>query len=931
MDFRILGPVQIDAASGAVALPSGKQVALLCRLLINRNEIVSRDRLIDALWGERPPPSAANGLQVHIHALRRLLGADRIALDGSGYRVSVEPGELDAERFETLAARGRSKLAEGDARAAAADLCDALRQWRGPAYEDVRYEDFAQVEADRLQELRLAALEDRIDADLALGADRELVPELESLVAEHRDRERLCAQLMLALYRSERHQAALEAFSSAREVMRDELGLEPGPALQELQQAILRHDATLTLEPAGSQASRLPAPETPLVGRSTEIEEIAKLIRGSVRLVTLIGAGGIGKTRLALGVGEELLGDFADGAYFVDLSHIVHPDSAPDAIAAALEIPAQRRESPDAAAQAFLAERQVLLLLDNFEAIDAAAPRVSELLRAAPALVVVATSRTPLRLSGEHLYRVAPLSPSDARGLFIARARAVAPSFRLPEEESDEVAQLCDRLDCLPLAIELAAARTRDYALGELLESVPDTLALTGEGGRDLPSRQRTLRATIDWSYQLLGEEERALFVRLAVFAGGFTEPDISAVCEAGHQTLVGLVDASLVQERAGTDGVTPYFMLETVRDFALELLAESGEMETWSRRHAEHYAREAEAVEEAQPASHSAEVWQMLEAEQDNFRAALDWARDSGEAELQLRLVGALAYFWATSDHLREGRARIDEALRSTATVATPIRAKALAGSAHVAHSSGDYERMRISAEASLDRYRDLGDEPRTAVALNLLGIALSNLGDIDGGIACHEENAAISRRLDDGVRLTGALNNLGYCLLQRGEPERARALFEEGLAVCRSIDHRAAESTVLGNLGLTAVLEEDPEAALGFFREAMLIDRQMAYPEGMIYGVLGIAATLAVAEDEEAATLLGAASAAAAAVAVEFEPLELDLSRKAHERMSALIGAERFAELRAAGEDLSLEDAVERGLRASVSKPGEASAAAP
>ncbi|HEY6781523.1 MAG TPA: BTAD domain-containing putative transcriptional regulator, partial [Thermoleophilaceae bacterium] len=682
MDFRVLGSLQVVAGSGEVELAAGKQMALLACLVMASGELVSRDRLIDALWGERPPGSAVNALQVHVHGLRGRLGAERVEREGPGYRLRLEPGELDLERFELLAARGRSELVCGEADAAASTFREALGLWRGPAYEDVRYEAFAQAEVARLDELWLAALEDRIEVDLTLGRHRDLVPELEALVSEHESRERLYGQLMLALYRSDRQAAALEVFRTARRSMRDELGLEPGPALQELQRAILEQDAALAVEPVELRTRRhLPAPEAPLVGRGAELAELGALVRGGSRLVTLTGAGGIGKTRLALQVGHDLADAFADGVYFVDLSHLTDPELVPNEIAGALELGSQRDEPPVAALVAFLGGRRTLLLLDNFEVVDAAAPLVSELLRAAAGLVVLATSRAPLRLSGEHQYRVEPLPLADAVQLFAARARAVAPSFRRPDEEGDEVERLCRRLDCLPLAIELAAARTRDYAPRELLDSVPGSLELAGEGARDLPSRQRTLRSTIDWSYRLLAAEERAQFARLSVFAGGFAGASAAAVCGAGRETLAALVRASLIQERVDAGGAVRGFMLKTVREYALELLEEIGEGEAWRRRHAEHCADLAEAVDDEHPASRSGGAWRGLEAEQDNFRAAVDWSHDSGAVDLELRLVGSLAYFWATSDHLREGRARIDEALRHGARAPAPLRAKALAG----------------------------------------------------------------------------------------------------------------------------------------------------------------------------------------------------------------------------------------------------------
>lgn len=915
MEFQALGPLRVVDGSAAADPSPGKQLALLACLLIARGEVVSRDRLVDALWGERPPAAAANALQVHVHGLRRRVGAERIVREGPGYRLRLEPGELDVERFERLVARGRDERAGGDDVATAATLREALALWRGPAYEDVRYEPFAETEAARLEELRLAALEDRIEAELDLGGHRDLVPELEALVAEHPLRERLGHHLMLALYRGERQAEALEVFARASAAMRDELGLEPGPALRELQAAILRQDAALRPTPAAAAAA--PAPGTPLVGRRGELAELATLLRGEARLVTLTGAGGIGKTRLALELARVLAGDFAGGVHFADLSPLTDPEMVPEAIGDALGLANRRGEPPRAALTAFLRSRELLLILDNFERVDDAAPLVGELLRAAPGLTVLVTSRAPLRLTGEHQHRVEPLALTEAAELFAARAGAVAPAFRRPGEDDAQVAALCRRLDCLPLAIELAAARTRDYAPGELLASGPGALGLAGQGPRDLPPRQRTLRATIGWSHELLSGGEQALFARLAVFAGGFTGPSAAAVCGAGRETLAALVGASLVRERPGPGGAPRWSMLETVREYARERLDERGEADDLGRRHAEHYAALAEAAEDEHPASRAGAAWRELEAEHANFRAALDWSRAAGAVELELRLVGALGYFWATSDHLAEARALIDTALAHGDGSPAPLRANALAGAAHVAHSLGDYERMRDAARASLELFRRLGDDRRTALALNQLGIALSDLGDIEGGLATHEENAALARRLGDGVRLAAALNNLGYCRLQRGDHEAARARLREGLAVSREIGHRTGESAMLGNLGLAALLERDPQPALGLFREALEIDRELDYAEGLIYGLVGIAAALSATEQrQEAAVLLAAADAAARATAVELEPLEQELHAETTRRLHEALGPEGFAAARADGEALSLEQAVDRAL---------------
>ena len=441
-----------------------------------------------------------------------------------------------------------------------------------------------------------------------------------------------------------------------------------------------------------------------------------------------------------------------------------------------LGLATQRDEPPAAALHAFLGGRRTLLLLDNFEVVDAAAPLVSELLRAAPGLVVLATSRAPLRLSGEHQYRVGPLPLAGCGPAVRRRAPARSrPASAGPGEEADEVTRLCRRLDCLPLAIELAAARTRDYAPAELLESVSGSLELAVEGARDLPSRQRTLRSTIDWSYRLLaadGAGDRSRASPCSPAASATRAPPRSAAPTG--RTLASLVGASLVHERVDAGGAMRWFMLETVREYALELLDAAGEGEECRRRHAEHYAELAEAIEDEHPASGSGAAWQRLEAEQDNFRAALDWSRGRHRAGAPAR-GRARVLLGDERPSARGARAARRRAARTPRRRPPPLRAKALAGAALVAHSLGDYERMRDAAEASLELFRALGDERRTALALNQLGIALSNLGDIDGGIVCHEENAAISRRLGDGMRLSAALNNLGYCLLRR-RPLRPR-----------------------------------------------------------------------------------------------------------------------------------------------------------
>jgi predicted ATPase/DNA-binding SARP family transcriptional activator len=919
----VLGPLEIVEGGAVLAPGAGRQVTLLCCLLLHRGTVVSRDRLIDALWGARPPATAANALQVQVHSLRRLLGPDRIATEGTGYRLLVAPEETDAGRFEALLERGRDELERGEAGAAGEHLREAIDLWRGAAYQDVLYEEFAATEIARLEELRLDATELRIEADLALGRHQALVSELEGLVVRHSGRERLTRQLMLALYRCGRQGEALEAYRSAARTLRDELGLEPGPALRELERAILRQDPALSIEPPELRARRrLPAPGTTLVGRKAELGEVDDLLRrAETRLVTLTGPGGIGKTRIAIQAAHDLVDAFHDGVFFVDLANLVDPALVPPAIARVLSLEEPSGADLLDALREHLATRRCLLLLDNFEVVDDAAPVVSELLAGAAGLAVLVTSRTALRLTGEHEVRVQPLALADAVQLFAARARAVAPAFRRPAEESDEVAEICRRLDCLPLAIELAAARTREYAPAELLAQVPGTLDLATGGGRDLPDRQRTLRATIAWSNRLLDPAQAAAFASLGVFAGGFTFAAADAVCGATRPTVASLVARSLVHERPGHDGEPRCFMLEAVREHALELLAEGGDADDIRRRHATYFATLAAEADSEPLANHPQSAWPRLDVEHDNLRAAILWSHAHDALDLELRLVGSLAYFWSVRGYLLEGRRRIEAALEHAAGADPLLRARALAGGARLAHSLGDYEQMASLSEESLALCRSLADHGGTVLALNGLASALRNLGDLDRSIEIQEEAAALARETGDDRSLAAALNNLGYSLLSKNEIPRARVYCVEGLEVCRRIGHRTGVSILLGNLGLADVLEGEHDRALATFREILLHDREIGYTEGLVYGLAGFAASLAAGgRAEDAATILGAAQAGADRTGLELEALERSVEEGTIAALRERLGEELFAETRGAGAHLSLDDAIEHALRLSV-----------
>ena len=492
IEFRILGSVEAVGDDGPLALGAPKQRALLSLLLLHANTVVSRDRLVDALWGDDPPRSAVSSLQVYVHGLRRVLGPDRIERHGTGYRLRLDPGELDLARFDRLVETAAAALAAGRAGEAAEDLVRAVALWVGAPLADLAGEPVHEAEAAQLEERRLRALELRHDAELALGRDDELVPELERLIAAEPYRERFRVQHALALYRSGRQVDALAACRAARELLLEELGIDPGPELQELERRILRHDPSLTAPEAPEPARlRLPTPPTPLVGRRLEVAAVSALLRrGDVRLVTLTGPGGAGKTRLALAAAAELGPELSDGAVFVDLASVRDPALLGLALAQTLGA-SETGEDVEEVLAAGLATKSMLLLLDNLEQLVPHVELVARLLAAAPRLLVLATSRTPLRLAGEHEYPVPPLAlpqsaetsfeelaSNDAVRLFAARAGAVDPAFQLDEENAVAVAEVCSRLDGLPLAIELAAARSK------LLS--PETLSLRLDRALDL-------------------------------------------------------------------------------------------------------------------------------------------------------------------------------------------------------------------------------------------------------------------------------------------------------------------------------------------------------------------------------------------------------------------------------------------------------------
>ncbi|MFC4122166.1 BTAD domain-containing putative transcriptional regulator [Nonomuraea zeae] len=665
MRYGVLGTTRAWRADGT-EVPLGGPVrrALLALLLLRPGAVVSQDRLIEALYGDRIPKDATHALHSQVSRLRR----DGIAVEltPAGYRLPVGPGDVDAERFLVLADEGR---AAGDPVRAAAVLREALALWRGAAFADLD-----PAHGGRLEERRLGAIEDRIEAELACGAHRAVITELDDLVGQHPLRERLRGLLMRALSADGRPAEALAAYEDGRQLLAAELGADPSPELAELHRSLLRGTAAVAPAPL-----TLPGRLTSFVGRDDDVAAVAPLL-ATARLVTLLGPGGAGKTRLAIEVARPAPGrtaSFADsgsphpaspadatspvaavarGAGDVVLVELAPVGTEADLAQVVLHALGVREsgllsgpglgaaDRPDSVSRliAALAERPLLLILDNCEHLVHAAATLSErLLAACPALRILATSREPLGITPEHLWPVRPLAPEAAAALFIDRARAVRPDF-VPDEA---VGRICAALDGLPLAIELAAARLRTHETGELAErlAAQDRFSLLSRGSRTSDARHQTLRAVVAWSWALLTEAEQVMAGRLTVFSGGATARAAAEVCglAEAEELLDSLADKSLLEVSGGR-----YRMLETIRAFCAERLGD--EAPDVRRAHATYFLDLAERAEPHLRGAGQVRWLDRLAAEHDNLQAALRWAVESGEVAFGMRLLAAQStYLW--------------------------------------------------------------------------------------------------------------------------------------------------------------------------------------------------------------------------------------------------------------------------------------------
>ncbi|MYT28550.1 MULTISPECIES: BTAD domain-containing putative transcriptional regulator [unclassified Streptomyces] len=640
MRFGILGGTQAWCDDGAeVPLGGPARRALLALLLVRPGEVVPAERLADgvgAAGGDAAPVPSAHALQSQVSRLRSALGgAAVIERSGAGYRLVVAPDEVDAGRFEELTRDGRAALRDGDPRRAAQLLREGLGLWRGPALVDVADSEPGQAAAARLEEIRLTALEDRYEAELCIGEHRAAATELRALLDRHPLRERLAGLLMRALFADGGQAAALLVFEEVRRRLADELGTDPSAELTGLHRELLHADASPSPTPP-------PAELTALVGRAGEVTEVGELLRAA-RLVTLTGPGGVGKTRLAVAVAASATDDvcFAELGALPDAAHL------PQALLAALGLRerglhmAHDDQGPLDRLRTALSGRTLLLVLDNCEhLVEDVAPLAARLLAACPQLRVLATSREPLGIIGEHLHPVRPLDDQAAQELFTDRARAVRRAF-VPDPAA--VQRVCTALDNLPLAIELVAARLRTLSLDELAAGLSDRPAFAARGSRTTDGRHRTLRSTVAWSWDLLSEPEQRVARRFSVFAAGASVQAATKVCDTDEETLESLADKSLLDRSGGR-----YRMLATIRAYGAERLDAAGEMETIRRTHARTLLARIRAADPWLRRGEQLARLAELTAEQPDILAAVQWAVVAPEPATALELLAAASsYLW--------------------------------------------------------------------------------------------------------------------------------------------------------------------------------------------------------------------------------------------------------------------------------------------
>ncbi|WP_308293512.1 BTAD domain-containing putative transcriptional regulator [Streptomyces sp. RM72] len=942
-EFGILGPLLVRQSGTPVHVNAAKLRMLLASLLVEADRVVTVDTLVHRLWGDTPPLRARNTLQNYVLRLRRALGSPAdtgpVRTHPRGYLIETDPQTLDVRRFTSLVRLGRTALEQNAAERAAALLRQALELWRGDPLCDLPGDAFPELRLT-LQEQHLAALELRIDADLAAGRSADVLPELRALVEAHPLREHFWTQRMLALYRCERQSEALECYRTVTALLGEELGVTPGPALRDMHARVLAAAPDLGRSPGRTEAASspnapgrhvLPVETTGFIGREAQLAQVRALL-STARLVTLTGVGGVGKTRLALRSAAQLAASYADGVHLADLAALTSPDLLDRAVAEALGLRDQSARPPAEAIVDRLRDRQLLLLLDNCEHVaGAVAALVLRLLRAAPGLTVLATSRHRLGVPGEHILTVPcltlpePGAACDARQppersesvrLLVQRAAASAPAFGITPRNRAAVAQLCRRLDGIPLAIELAAVRLGAMTAEEMLERLDDrfrVLCLPGMPGTET-RYQHTLRGVIDWSHTLCTPQERLLWARLSVFSGGFDLSAAEAVCAGegvGREEILDLLAALVDKSLVAVDSTGPrarYSMLETIRQYGLERLGELSRHTGLRIRHSAHYRAMTLRAGAEWCGPHEVDWLLRLREELPNLRTALDFCATRPEhvgTAVAIAVDLARTRCWFFSSVLGEGRYWLERLLASPPALPPDLTAGALAMKVWIALCQGD----NPAAETFLAECRTqaAGSDGPAVAPFTFIEGAHALL--VDGTSESIPRLAAAREQfLRDGRHGDAHMATMMWAMAEAflGDPVSARAAAKEYTAEAEAGRAPWARTWACWCAGLVELRHGDPAASLAPLRDALA--RQSAFGDnwGPVWGVETLA--WAVAETDrhtDAARLLGAAHRLRQDTGVALTGLRPfhDAHVAAERRVRTVLTAQEYAQARTYG----------------------------
>jgi predicted ATPase/DNA-binding SARP family transcriptional activator len=804
LEIQLLGDFQIHVGERVItddAWKLRKAAGIVKLLALEPTHRLHREQILDALWPDLDPDAAANNFRYALYTARRILDTGGLPLRDGEY-LSLGDSEsvwVDVHAFEVAADVAR-RSNDPAAFRAVVDL------YRGELLPSDRYEEWLDARRTNLH-ARFVEVITRLALALEeAGESSSAIDTWQRLIAVDPVQEEAHAHLMLLHARAGRQREALAQFERLTGVLASELGAEPDPVTQQLAEAIAEGRISASPDPAARPdvQSNLPVQPTRIIGRERELTAVRRMLSGS-RLVTLTGPGGVGKTRLALAVAAAERGTFDHGVCFIPLAALDRPEQIESALMHAFGLREAAGKSPVETLVEHLRERSILLTLDNFEHIVSAAALVSTLLEACPQLHVLVTSRVPLRLRGEHEYPLHSLTEDASTALFIDRSQHVKPDFRPDNDQMPAIRDICRQLDGLPLAIELAAARSKLLPPQALLRRLEHPLKLLTGGARDLPERQRTLRNTIAWSYDLLDTDDQRMFRRLAVFSGGWTLESAEAIAgmtDDEHayvlDSLGTLIDNALIQQREQPDGQPRFNMLATIQEFAREQLAGSGEHDMLRDHHLEHFTHFATHAETHLEGEDQALWLDRIEADISNLYAALDWCSQGHRPTLGLELIRALRLYWFMRGHVAEG--------------------------------------MRWAA--SITGLPGVGEYPeRYADALNSAGFLARHHGDFTSGHAFINRSLAISQQLGDPKRIGDAQANLGYIVLQEERFEEAEHLYTASLAISRDIDNEQGIADALSHLALVALSRENLHDARKLNEESLAIWQQLGDQEGIAW----------------------------------------------------------------------------------------------